>query len=105
MTKSVKGSAEDEIKITFSGPILPGSVSTAMARCAKKTCKCRDDPSQRHGPYYRWTGLIDGKKTTVTPAPEEAKECQRRIKNFKKPQAVPAKMVQAALEAAPRTQR
>jgi hypothetical protein len=76
-----------------------------MARCGKQTCKCREDPSQRHGPYYRWTGIIDGKKTTVTLTQEEAQACQQRIKNFKKLQARLAKVITVALEAAPWTQR
>lgn len=101
----VKMSTRDEIRLTSPGPILPGSVTTAMARCGKTTCKCREDPSQRHGPYYRWTGLIDGKKTTVTLTAEEAKECQRRIRNLQKLQAMLAKIVRAALQTAPWTQR
>jgi hypothetical protein len=76
-----------------------------MARCGKRTCRCRDDLSQRHGPYYRWTGFIDGKKTTITLTQEEAMECRRRIKNLKKLQAMLAKLIKAALDAAPWAQR
>lgn len=76
-----------------------------MARCGKKNCRCHEDPSQRHGPYYRWTGLIDGKKTTVTLTQDEAKECQRRIQNLKKLKATLAKIVQSSLDTAPWTER
>jgi len=76
-----------------------------MARCGKKNCRCHKDPSQRHGPYYRWTGLIDGKQTTITLTPNEAKECQRRIQNLKKLKATLAKLVKTALDTAPWTER
>ena len=105
MHTSVKMSRRDEILLVSPGPLLPGSVSTAFARCGKTACKCREDASQRHGPYYRWTGLIDGKKTTVTLSEAEAEECGRRIKNFKKLQATLAKMLKAAIDTAPWTQR
>jgi len=102
---SVKMSRRDDVRIVLPGPLLPGSVSTAFARCGKTGCKCHSDASQRHGPYYRWTGLIDGKKTTVTLSEDEVDECERRIKNFKRLQATLAKMLKAALDTAPWTQR
>ena len=105
MHYDVKMPVASEIQLNSPAPILPGSVSTAMARCGKKTCKCHENLSQRHGPYYRWTGLIDGKRKTVTLTRVEAKECQRRIKNFKKLQAALAKIVKAALKTAPWTDR
>lgn len=105
MHNSIKMSSANNIHLSSPGPILPGSVSTARARCGKPTCKCREDPAHRHGPYYRWTGIIDERKTTVTLTQEEAKECVRRIKNFKKLQVRLATVINAALETAPWTQR
>jgi len=93
------------IHLRAPGPILPGSVSTARARCGKQTCKCRNDPTHRHGPYYRWTGIIDEKKTTVTLTQEEAKECVQQIKNFKKLQTRLATVIKGALATAPWTRR
>ena len=37
-----------------------------------------------HGPYYRWSGYIDGKHRSLTISKEEAEEAQRRIDNYKK---------------------
>src|SRR6516165_9125903 len=58
--------SREKITITSPGPILPGTISTAHAKCGKPTCRCRQDPRYMHGPYYRWTGWIDGKATTKT---------------------------------------
>ena len=74
---------KQKITISVLGPVLPGTISTAMAKCGKKSCRCRTDPEFLHGPYYRWTGAIDGKQTTVTLTKTEAKECSRRIEKWK----------------------
>lgn len=64
-------------------PILPGSISIAYAKCGKKNCICMTNARKIHGPYYRWTGLIDGKRTTITISKEAATESLRRIKQYK----------------------
>ena len=30
-------------------------------KCGKPTGRCRQDPKYLHGPYYRWTGWINGR--------------------------------------------
>jgi hypothetical protein len=65
-------------------PILPGSISTAKSRCGNKGCTCRKKKAPRlHGTYYRWTGFINGKRTTKTISKEVARECKRRIRKFR----------------------
>ena len=46
------------------GFVLPGTISTRMARCGKPTCRCRAEPPQLHGPYNQWTRAIKGKTVT-----------------------------------------
>ncbi len=87
--------------ITFEWPILPGSVSTARSRCGKPGCACKGQPARLHGTYYRWTGFIDGKRTTKTISPQAALECQRRIRNFRRLQREIERVVHAALDQAP----
>lgn len=55
-----------------------------MGRCGKPNCSCKDDPPILHGPYYQWTGIIQGKRTSRTLSREDAKECAKRIKNYQK---------------------
>src|SRR5437763_11511166 len=67
-------------RIDIDWPILPGSISTARSQCGNKGCACRKKRSPRlHGTYYRWTGFIDGRRTTKTISKETAQECKRRI--------------------------
>lgn len=62
---------------------MPGSISTARSQCGKAHCVCKADPPKLHGIYYRWTGVIDGKRTTKTISKDVAKECERRIENYR----------------------
>ena len=54
----------EKIIISVDGPILPGSISSVRSRCNNRECACYSKKSAMHGPYYRWTGFIDGKRTT-----------------------------------------
>ncbi len=87
--------------IVFEWPLLPGSVSTARSQCGKSNCVCKGKPPRLHGAYYRWTGFVDGKRTTKTVSPQTALECQRRIQNFRKLQREIARLVRTSLREAP----
>ena len=94
-----------KITITSPGPILPGTVSTAHAKCGKPTCRCQQDPKYMHGPYYRWTGWINGRPTTKSISEEIARECQKRIENYRELQKKIEETVADALDQAPWTQQ
>ena len=87
--------------LTFEGPILTGSVSTAWSQCGKPNCACRGDSPHLHGPYYRWTGTADGKRTTKTISAETARECERRIKNYRRLQRTVERLAKEAMKSAP----
>ena len=90
-----------KIKIISDGPILPGSISTARSKCGKSNCACNSMPDKLHGTYYRWTGIIDGKRTTKTISKEIAVECQKRIRNYKKLKQKVRVLIKNALDIAP----
>ena len=82
-------------------PLLPGSLSTARSTCGKARCACKQQPPKLHGLYYRWTGTIQGKRTTKTISPDEAQECRRRIQNYRRLQRQIEKLLAQALAQAP----
>jgi hypothetical protein len=82
-------------------PLLPGSLSTAQSTCGKPRCACKQQPPKLHGVYYRWTGTIQGKRTTKTISQEQAQECQRRIENYRRLQKQIEKILAEALAKAP----
>ena len=36
-------------------PFCDGTIHEEFRTCGKPNCKCRDDKSKKHGPYYVWT--------------------------------------------------
>ena len=91
----------DKIIISVDGPILPGSISSVRSRCNNPDCACHSNKSAMHGPYYRWTGVIDGKRTTKNISESVAKECARRIKNYRKLQQQLERKLKDAFRSAP----
>ena len=82
-------------------PLLPGSITTAWSTCGKPNCACKARHPKLHGLYYRWTGFLEGKRTTKTLSKEVAKECQRRIKNYHRLQRQIENLLGQALAHAP----
>ena len=93
------------VQIEVKLPILPGSVSTARSTCGKPQCACHQDPDKRHGVYYRWTGVLEGKRTTKTISRAEALACEASIKNHRKLQKTISDLIRQSLKNAPWTQR
>jgi hypothetical protein len=89
------------IVIRARGPILPGSISTANSRCGTPNCVCKASPPKLHGTYYRWTGVIEGKRTTKTISKQMAEECERRIRNYRALQRELERILEQALAHAP----
>ena len=87
--------------IEFDLPVLPGSISTAKSRCGKPGCVCKERSPRLHGIYYRWTGFIGGKRTTITISKAVAQECRKRIERFRKLQKVIEALTRKAVAHAP----
>lgn len=86
-------------------PLLPGSLSTARSTCGKPNCACKAKPPKLHGPYYRWTGFLKGKRTTKTLTPEQARQCKERIAHYRALERQISQLVRQALQQAPWNQR
>jgi len=82
-------------------PILQGTISKSMLPCGKPNCICKSKRPKLHGPYYRWTGMIDGRRTSRTLNEKTSKECERRIRNYRKLQKQIDRILKNALKNAP----
>jgi hypothetical protein len=60
---------------------LPGSIVERRMRCGKRTCRCKNDPPQLHGPYIQWTRTVDGKTITKLLTPEQLSRYQPWLDN------------------------
>ena len=92
---------EKIIILEITVPLLPGSISSASSTCGKPNCACKKRPPKLHGVYHRWTGILDGKRTTKTITADVAAECKRRIKNYRQLQRQIEKLLAQALAQAP----
>lgn len=100
-----RGSQTKTLWLRLDWPFLPGCISSVRSRCGRPRCVCKGKPPKLHGPYYRWTGLLDGKPTTITLSAAEARECQRRIQRFRRLQDRLHRWVARAMQRAPWNQR
>src|SRR5512140_3022769 len=89
------------ITLHISLPLLPGSLSTARSTCGKPNCACKAKPPKLHGPYYRWTGFLKGKRTTKTLTAQQARQCRQRIANFRALEQRIQQLLRQALQDAP----
>ena len=52
--------------------------------CGKSNCRCATDPDARHGPYYEWNRLVDGKLRHTIVSPGRAREIKRALENHRR---------------------
>ena len=59
-------------------PIRRGSLSERFVKCGKPACACATDTNARHGPYFSWTRLVNGKTQSrlLTREHAEVVKCQ-----------------------------
>jgi len=103
--KTNKTNRANKMIIEVQLPLLPGSISTARSTCGKPQCACHQDPAKRHGVYYRWTGILEGKRTTKTLSKEEAAECQASIQNYRQLQKQISDVIRQSVKTAPWAKR
>lgn len=103
MQTKKRSATPKEITLRITVPLLPGSLSTARSTCGKPRCACKAKPPKLHGPYYRWTGFLEGKRTTKTLSPEQARQCRQRIARYRALEKQIRQLVRRALQEAPWT--
>lgn len=61
--------------------VAAGTLHIRTKTCGRANCRCAKDPSARHGPYYEWSRLIDGRLVHTTLSKEQGELLQRAIEN------------------------
>jgi len=64
--------------------LCSGTLLQRTKLCGKPGCRCAQDPSARHGPYYEWGHMKGGKLVHRTVSPEQATILQLAIANHRK---------------------
>jgi len=61
-----------------------GSLSKRTKLCSNPHCRCRVDRAARHGPYYEWGFIVDGKVRHRMLSPKRAELMRVAIGNYRK---------------------
>lgn len=81
------------------GFLLKGSVVQTRRRCSSPGCGCQSDPEKMHGPYWQWTGKIDGKMTTRALTEDQVSRYRQWMNNSKRFQEVVDELYALSAEA------
>jgi len=75
-----------EIQRTLSAMeyLSSGTLLKRTKVCGNPRCHCASDPAARHGPYFEWSYLKDGKLHHRTLTPEQAEIMRLAIANNRK---------------------
>lgn len=64
--------------------ILSGTLRRRTKICGRPNCRCADDPSARHGPYYEWSRLENRRLVQSVLSKEQAAWVEHAIGNHRK---------------------
>lgn len=64
------------------GDLRPGSLSEQYNVCGNPNCRCKEDPSKRHGPYYQISFTRKGRSRTKFVKKPQLAEVKRQLKNY-----------------------
>lgn len=64
--------------------LASGTLTERMKACGKPNCRCAADPSARHGPYFEWGYMHDGKLKHRSVPAERAELMQQAIDNYQR---------------------
>ena len=81
------------------GFISPGSLVSRETSCGKPGCRCQGDPPRRHGPYWQWSRLKDGKTLSRRLGDKEAVLYRQWIANKHYLDAVVTQMEEVSAKA------
>jgi hypothetical protein len=64
--------------------LASGTLTQRTKICGKPNCRCASDPAARHGPYFEWGYMHDGKLKHRSVPAERADLMQHAIDNYKR---------------------
>ncbi len=63
--------------------LCSGTLIRRTKKCGRKQCRCARDPKARHGPYYEWSRMENGRLVRTTLSNNEGRELARSIRNYR----------------------
>jgi len=63
--------------------LCSGSLLRRTKLCGKPECRCAEDPTARHGPYYEWGRMKGGRLVHRMISPTQAALLREAIANYR----------------------
>lgn len=82
------------------GPLHPGSISRQYNVCGNPTCRCKADPTQRHGPYYQLSYGHQRKSTSTFVREPELAAVEQQLRNYERLRALVDEWIGLSIERA-----
>jgi hypothetical protein len=80
------------------GELRPGSLSKQYNTCSGPNCRCKTDPSRRHGPYHQLSYSRRGRSTTENIPPDQVTTVATKLANYQKMRQLIDEWVDASIE-------
>ena len=64
------------------GDLRPGSLSEQYNVCGNPNCRCKEDPSKRHGPYYQISFTRNGRSRTKFVKRPHLADVKKQLKSY-----------------------
>ncbi len=64
------------------GDLRPGSLSEQYNVCGNPKCRCKEDRSKRHGPYFQLSFTRKGRSRTKFVKKPQLPEVKKQLKNY-----------------------
>src|ERR671923_1538092 len=66
------------------GDLRPGALSQQYNACGNPRCRCKEDPSRRHGPFYQLSYTWRGQSTTRHVRRDDVPQVKQQLRNYRK---------------------
>lgn len=63
--------------------LCSGTLHERMKVCGKPGCRCASDPAARHGPYFEWGHMHEGRLAHRVVSPRQAELLREAIANHR----------------------
>jgi hypothetical protein len=71
------------IGFIVSRALRPGNISEQYNVCGKKGCRCKDDPPEKHGPYYQISYTRKDKSRSMFIKKEKIREVESQVEYYR----------------------
>ncbi len=78
--------------------VCSGTLIERKKTCGKPNCRCATDLHAWHGPYYEWSRRHEGRLVHKILSPEQARQIQRAIDNYREIQDLLARWELESIE-------